>query len=193
MNKIYRLNFFKILEWISYLGLFGTGIFFTWEAIEKFYRQDTGIKHYKEKFEFKLHPTITFCFKEFFWKFEDFNISYATIIDHMYNFGEQVNLNIGENDLVFAEGKINLRQIYTEHGLCYSLTTTNLIFEKDVIFIIDSEIYKIPNLKLYFTCEKDLYGISRKSWKDIRIQTVKTTNGKLKIVDLMHCENTTSP
>ena len=54
------VKFFKYLGWILYLGLFITTIFFTREAMEKFFSGDTSITYHETNIDLH-HPTITMC------------------------------------------------------------------------------------------------------------------------------------
>ena len=49
----------EVLEWIIYLCLMATAIYFSKEVIEKFFGQSIGMKQNMEKIE--SHPTITIC------------------------------------------------------------------------------------------------------------------------------------
>ena len=54
------VKFFKYFGWILYLGLFITTIFFTREAMEKFFSGDTSTTYHETNIDLH-HPTITMC------------------------------------------------------------------------------------------------------------------------------------
>ena len=169
-------NFFKIIEWILYLVLFAIAIFFTWEAIEKFYSRYLGIEKYDE--EIKSYPTMTMCFKEGFWKYgRDFNMSYATMTS-VVDVEDKVILRIGENNIGISEGKLLLKEIHTEwEGYCYSITTLREINGNYITIKISpnpnadalpsaDRHKKLDTIAIYFTSEENLYGITKRNWKD---------------------------
>ena len=65
----------KIIYWISFFGLCGLSMHFTWEVFEKFSSKDTSFKVSKEHIQ--EHPTITICLTENYEYGKDFNISHS--------------------------------------------------------------------------------------------------------------------
>ena len=187
-------NFFKIIEWILYLVLFAIAIFFTWEAIEKFYSRYLGIEKYDE--EIKSYPTMTMCFKEGFWKYgRDFNMSYATMTS-VVDVEDKVILRIGENNLGTSDGKLYIKEIYTEwEGYCYSITALREINSNYITIKIwppqnDTDIHGVLNdIAIYFTSEENSYGITKRNWMDGKVYPLSLSgkngwNGWWKVVEL---------
>ena len=189
-------NFFKIIEWILYLVLFAIAIFFTWEAIEKFYSRYLGIEKYDE--EIKSYPTMTMCFKEGFWKYgRDFNMSYATMTS-VVDVEDKLILRIGENNIGITQGKLLLKEIYTEwEGYCYSITTLREINGNYITIKISpnpnadalpsaDRHKKLDTIAIYFTSEENLYGITKRNWKDGKVYPISITKeyGRWKVVEL---------
>ena len=109
------VKFFKYLRWILHLGLFITAIFFTREAMEKFFSGDTGITH-QELFSDLYHPTIIMCprFGNEIHKYgRDFDITYTILAEDYYTYIDNLTLIIGENYLKMSNTKVYLREVYT--------------------------------------------------------------------------------
>ena len=187
-------NFFKIIEWILYLVLFAIAIFFTWEAIEKFYSRYLGIEKYDE--EIKSYPTMTMCFKEKIWKYgRDFNMTYATMIS-VKEAEDKAILRIGENNLGTSDGKLYMKEIYTEwEGYCYSITALREINSNYITIKIwppqnDTDIHGVLNdIAIYFTSEENSYGITKRNWMDGKVYPLSLSgkngwNGWWKVVEL---------
>ena len=77
-TKKFSDTYWKLLGWIVYISLMATSVWFTWEVLEKFAKQETAIQQYDDKIE--THPTIAICgFTPDDWVYlKDFNITYAT-------------------------------------------------------------------------------------------------------------------
>ena len=164
-------NFFKIFEWILYLVLFLIAIFFTWEAIDKFYSRSTSIEKYEE--EIKFYPTMTMCFKEGIWKYgRDFNMTYA-IVTSYEDIEDKVTLKLGQNNLGISGGKLNMKEIYTEwEGYCYGITAEREIDGNYITIKIWSSLYELMDIKIYFTSEENSYGVTKRNWKDGEVYPV---------------------
>ena len=176
-------NFFKLLEWILYLGLFLTSIYFTWGVMVNFNSGTTGIRQYEESI--KSYPTVTICLgKNPIWKqWNDFNISWVSKshYDHTENF---TILKIGEN-YIQAEETINLKEVFTLYeGICYSLTFHGNFFEKQMYLWFDSSWNPLPEMKVYFTSEKNSWGITASDWKDGEVFVVNIAGGHYKYIHL---------
>ena len=192
MNKTsWLVGWFKILGWVLYLGLFITSISFTWEVKEKFYSGTTGIEKYDE--EIKSYPTMTMCFKEKIWKYgRDFNMTYATMIS-VKKAEDKAILRIGENNLGTSDGKLYMKEIYTEwEGYCYSITALRKINGNYITIKIwppqnDTDVHRVLNdIAIYFTSEENSYGITKRNWKDGKVYPMSITEeyGRWKIVEL---------
>ena len=192
MNKTsWLVGWFKILGWVLYLGLFITAIIFTWEVIEKFSSGTTGIEKYDE--EIKSYPTMTMCFKEKIWKYgRDFNMTYATMIS-VKEAEDKAILRIGENNLGTSDGKLYMKEIYTEwEGYCYSITALREINSNYITIKIwppqnDTDVHRVLNdIAIYFTSEENSYGITKRNWKDGKVYPISITKeyGRWKVVEL---------
>ena len=196
MNKTpWLVGWFKILGWILYLGLFITSISFTWEVKEKFYSGTTGIEKYDE--EIKSYPTMTMCFKEEIWKYgRDFNMTYATMIS-VKKAEDRAILRIGENNLGTSDGKLYMKEIYTEwEGYCYSITALREINSNYITIKIwppqnDTDVHRVLNdIAIYFTSEENLYGITKRNWMEGKVYPLSLSgnkngwNGWWKVVEL---------
>ena len=162
----------KIIYWIFLLGLCGLSAEFTWEVFELFSSKDTSFKVYEESiFE---HPTVTICFsnnKEYDYG-TDFNLTHG----HMYVkegifMYENIILFEGKNYFNNSKELIYLDKLIThKSGFCYRIIpTTQIIYKGEMKSIqvyfnntIQSE--GLPSLKIYFTSEKNSYGIVLNSW-----------------------------
>ena len=187
MKKISRVLgiFSKILEWILYIGLFLTSIYFAHEVLEKFNSQARGIRQYEE--EIKEHPTIILCpSHKKCWK--DFNIKYKKLNSaEIYDVKESVLLKLGENHLELSEEKVYLNKVYTKwHSICYNLTAMRSVDGKLTLIEFSSDLgyTHIPDIILYFTSERNSYGVTNFDWKDGKPYSVKIPNGNQKVIDL---------
>ena len=196
MNKTsWLVGWFKILGWVLYLGLFITSISFTWEVKEKFYSGTTGIEKYDE--EIKSYPTMTMCFKEGIWKYgRDFNMTYATMIS-VKKAEDRAILRIGGNNLGTSDGKLYMKEIYTEwEGYCYSITALRQEINSNYITIKiwppqnDTDVHRVlDDIAIYFTSEENSYGITKRNWMDGKVYPLSLSgkngwNGWWKVVEL---------
>ena len=93
------------IGWIIYLLLMIISLWFAWEELDKFFKQDTSIQLYEEKIE--IHPTIVVCMGSS--KYEaDFFIKYgvAELLDW-------TNLTIGQNYLDTLNETVTITTLHT--------------------------------------------------------------------------------
>ena len=95
-SKMISDSYWKLLEWIIYISLVATSVWFTWEVFDKFAKQETAIRQYEDNIE--AHPTIAICDFAAEWEYQkDFNITYRTYRSD--GLSDEVVLQMGENDL----------------------------------------------------------------------------------------------
>ena len=150
----------------------------------------TSIRQYEEAI--KTHPTIIICpswthakpdrIKKYL---RDFTMSYTIVSSHEIE--DKITLNIGENNLTSSKEKIDLKEIYTDMALfCYIITSTRKV-DKSLtqIKIWSSQNESLPNMLVYFTSEKNSYGVTQRIWNDGKVNNVDISGGNLMIIGLM--------
>ena len=185
---------FKFFEWIIYLGLFLTSIFFTRQAMEKYFSEETGIKQYEEKKTNLYHPTIIMCLgyhDRSLYKYErDFNITYAIIAEDYLTYIDNFTLSIGENDLKMSKTKVQLNEIYTlKKGICHNVRAIRNVNEQYTEIVIWSNKLQITSVKFFFTSEKNSFGITWGSFKDGKMFSFDIFHGKGKYIELVLKKN----
>ena len=163
-TKKFSDTYWKLLGWIVYISLMATSVWFTWGVLEKFAKQETAIQQYEDKIE--AYPTISICnFWPYFEYQNNFNLTYTT--NQSNGSSVEIVLKMGENDLGNSEGIVNLSIIYTRYDrMCYTINTNrNADYRETKIKILSHDI-KDLTLKIFFTSEKNSYGITRRDWRD---------------------------
>ena len=56
-------KFFKVIEWIIWLGLFSAAIYYVRDVYLHYHEKTTNVKTYTEQFKNITNPTITVCFE----------------------------------------------------------------------------------------------------------------------------------
>ena len=98
---------------------------------------------------------------------------------------ESVLLNIGENNLKDSAEKVYLKEVDTRfHAKCYNLTAIRNIDGKLTVLEFSSRVSQIPKMNVYFTSERNSYGITNSDWKDGKVFSVETSNDNSKGIDL---------
>ena len=179
-NKLSQ-DIWSSIEWILYLSLMATSIWFGWGVKDKFFKQDTGIQQHDGKIE--THPTIVICMGSL--KYEtQFYIKYKAnmLMD------EYVNLTIGENYLDASNELIDLSIVYTRYnGLCYAIHTTLKVVENYIFIRImpSSSAYNLPEtIPVIFTSRMNSYGVTQRDWRDGEDFLFITSGGNAKNIDL---------
>ena len=183
-NKISEF-FLASIEWIFYLSLIATSIWFAWGVLDKFFKEETGITQYEEKIE--AHPTIVICMD--IWKYDaDFNITYKTYQSDGFSIEDEVVLTMGENSLEKSGKTVNLIIIFTRYnGLCYAINTTREVDTRKTSIKImpSSSVDNLPkNIPVIFTSEMNSYGVTQKDWRDGEVFSFITSGGNYKDIDL---------
>ena len=173
--------FWKLVAWIVYIILVATSIRFTWRVLEKFAKQETAIWQYEEKIE--AHPTIVICDFYLYWEYQKhFNITYRAYQSD--GLPVEVILKMGENDLKNSEGIVNLAIIYTRYNaMCYSISTTRNVDERETEIKLSFP-YSFHDKNFYFTSEKNVYGITRRDWRDGEVYSITIAHGTKKDITL---------
>ena len=179
-NKLSQ-DIWSSIEWILYLSLMATSLWFGWGVKDKFFKQDTGIQQHDGKIE--THPTIVICMGSL--KYEtQFYIKYKAnmLMD------EYVNLTIGENYLDASNELIDLSIVYTRYnGLCYAIHTTLKVVENYIFIRImpSSSAYNLPEtIPVIFTSRMNSYGVTQRDWRDGEDFLFITSGGNAKNIDL---------
>ena len=163
----------KLLEWIAYISLMTTSIWFTWGVKDKFAKRETAIKQYEDKIE--GHPTIAICnFISSVWEYQkDFNITYTTYQSAGSSVEDDAVLKIGENYLEKSGKNVSLIVIYTRYNaICYKINTTRNVGETETEIKIWSSRTLSNIIDVFFTSEKNFYGITRRDWRDGEVYSV---------------------
>ena len=155
------------IEWVIYASLLASSIWFAWGVLDKYFKQDVGIKQYEGKVE--KHPTIVICIDS--WKYAtDFYITYKIYPSDKYSVEDEVFLATGKNVLENFGETVNLGRIYTRYyGLCYDIKTTRQVDERKTVIEIwpSSSPYNLPeSIPLIFTSEMNSYGVTQSDWRD---------------------------
>ena len=193
MSNIPQTKFFKIIEWILYLGLCGISAFFLEEVLVKFFAGKTSFTQ-SEKPISEL-PTITLCFS----KPDSRKIEYEHGIDFKikYKFYEgwkehKITLKEGKQKKISGE-IVKLEKVFTlNYGSCYiitSLLSKEYVIKDYVVIslkfnksIIDED---LPTLNAYITSEKNAHGIIRSLWKNGKVIKIHIEKGMSKKIDLI--------
>ena len=170
MVPIKLKNIFKVLEWILIFGLTLVAIELTWEVFLKFKSADSSFK--RSEIPIKVIPTLTVCFlpiNDSHIYGTHFNISkYLTWTDFQDKVENSV-LNVGENAQLYT----TLTKVMTVYsGTCLKITSSPDNFRKEareVLLLTYSEdvpLENIPTIQIYFTSERNAFGVTRTAWYD---------------------------
>ena len=173
----------KLLEWLIYISLVATSVWFTWGVFDKFAKQETAIRQYEDKIE--EHPTISICNLPIFLEYQkSFNITYTTYQSDGFSVEDEVVLTMGRNHLQNSGEFVNLTKIYTKYiYVCYAINTTRNVTERETEIKI-WPLYTQNIMGVFFTSEKNSYGATRRDWRDGEVYSVKITNGIMMDVTL---------
>ena len=176
----------RSLEWFLFFGLCGLSAYFMLEVLDKFFSEDTSFKVYEEPID-KI-PTLTLCVSELTLGARDttvyeygidFNITYLhTFLDQGKWLGDSVNLIEGTNYLASTNNVSYNRIVYFTKlstawsGICYKINEVTSLIQDGEWRYINMYFNKtlsrenLPSWRLYFTSEKNAYGILRNWWFD---------------------------
>ena len=159
-------TYWKLATWIIYIILVATSVWFTWGVLDKFSKQETAIQQYEDKIEALVHPTIAICNFDPSWEYQKvFNITYTII--QKDGLSVEIVLKLGKNDLKISEGIVSLSIIYTKYNhICYAINTPRNVDKRETVIKLCSPDDVLSNLAVFFTSEKNSYGITRRDWRD---------------------------
>ena len=163
-----RVFYFKIIEWIFFIGLSCLSIILMWNVLDKFSSKKTSFTQYEDKIT-EL-PTIVICYldKKDSVRYQlasDFNIQYVgpgpNILDELFNptfLKEGKNYLNSSNIFVYLE-KINAHL----SGRCYKITALSdaIVFAKYFLRIyFNDSIKDLPALKgtIHKLCYQNKYS-----------------------------------
>ena len=179
-SKKFTANVRKCLDWIIYAALVAISIWFTWEVFDTFANQAKGIWQYEQKLQ--SQPTVSLCMHPF-WEYETtVNITYITYHNDGYSYEDETILKIGENNLDTSKEIVNLTKLYTRfNGVCYTINTARKVDERNTQIKIHSDSYNLPNFTMYFTSEKNAYGVTNRDWRDGKSYSYYSSGGNRKV------------
>ena len=195
MDKANIGNFFKLLEWTSYLCLCIFSFTFIWQVLKQYQSKDTSFKEYEESID--KSPTLVFCFSPHEKKkhSEDTNTSileldsskkqwyvpyilgrdFNTSLFHWSHddFKEVDEIKLGTN--TFTEDEyhrqliLELNELKTMYfGTCYQLfsRTINIGWRIYIGFSFNKNLEKVPAIDAYVTSLENSYGVTYDTWND---------------------------
>ena len=185
---------FKIIEWILFFGLCGLSAIFLWGVLDKFNSRKTSFTQSEEPIQDL--PTIAICFskpdsrKTEYQYEQDFKIEYKILLGNQSLYGNILREGINSN--VFGE-IVYLQKIITRYlGDCYKIssilsdhklvkygTRILLHFKKTIV-----EEDLPPFIKLFFTSEKNSYGIIESQWRNGKIIRSQVNKDMGKVINL---------
>ena len=172
-------NIFKVLEWITFLGLCCLSFYFMKGVLEQYFSNDTSFKH--SEVMLKERPTIVICFtsiiendqkKHFTSKYvlgKDFNITYQH--ENLIIGQEQKAKNVKEVETVML-GKLPNTGSY---GTCYVIVSHILVMNpaewKTIGVDFDKSIPMkiLPKIKFFISSYDNALGIYTNEWLDGKI------------------------
>ena len=118
-----------------------------------------------------------------------FNTNYTTYKSDGISVEDEVVLKIGENYLENSGEIVNLTKIYTRFNkLCFAINTTRNIDEKET----EIKIWSLTHLlvvDVFFTSEKNSYGITRRDWRDGEVYSFSIKSGTKKDISFTFEKN----
>ena len=194
-NVRFLRSLFKTLEWITILGLFVVGGCFVQKVWIAYQSKETSVKHYTEKLDKLVPPTVTFCFDPMIKKSvtEKYNLTFLEILGYgnyetnlslidegLYQIGRDFNVS----SYIFTEGVISTpkyEEILTLYnGKCFKISPITKLKEMeyyiiDITLIKDQTERQTPKINFYFTSEENSYEIiTSQSVSGTRPVTIKT-------------------
>ena len=178
MLKTTQENLFKVLELSLFITLCIISLFFMKEVLTQFNSGWTSFKMYE--LNNPVRPTITMCLNdEFLRNYSWFEHTYGIDIDIYYDIDDEwVYLSLENNAVnINKEEIIYLRQLKPmwKYGTCYKISSET--FSNSAITRGNSQsilvkynesipIDNLPLLTIYFTSEKNAYGLIFAEWMD---------------------------
>ena len=178
-------KYIKLIEWVLYFCLCIISAFFMWEVLDKFFSGKSSFTQSEEPI--KESPTVTICLTKPELEFgKDFEIEYG---QHGQDGKFLLFLKEHESSYVL-KSEVILEKIATVYfGNCYKVTSKSDSFVKHytsfTLYFNQSILNDdLPNLKVYFTSEKNSYGVVGNVWIDGKVKYSLINAGESKIIDL---------
>ena len=139
--------FFKLTEWICFLGLWCLSISLIWEVAYQYFSEDTNFKIYEEPII--EQPTITICFP-YMLNVKDFLLGK---INETYEYEEDFNIihdfSYMENEKIVNKRDTNFQveKIITYFsGICYKVTPPEFSYQhgKESMNMFNVNFKKVP-------------------------------------------------
>ena len=190
MLRSTQVNYFKVLEWISFIVLCFVSAYFSRVVLDQFIYERTSMAQSKEHIE-EL-PTITFCFYKPDLPIALYEYSLDFKIEHLLKMGDEKSSTfLVEGNTTLLEGIVRLNKIISAFmGNCfkisykiknpydYQFSYFRLYFNQSIPWS------DMPTLNAFFTSEKNVYGIGFNDWKNGKGAKVEVDKSFTKIVDL---------
>lgn len=176
-------KYWRLLGWMLFFSFMSISIWFTWGVLDKFTTKSTGIWQYEENIE--SHPTVTICLDPFWDYGITFNITYRTYKSDGFSTDDSVVLQLGDNDLGTSKEKVNLTTIHGRfYEICYAMDTTRKVDEGKTQIEAWSTTNLLSPIKVFFTSDKNKYGVTNRDWRDGKPFSIYTSLGKRKVIEL---------
>ena len=193
MLSIKHIYYFKVLEWFLFLGLCYTAAYFSHTVVLQFFRGSTSFAQSEQNIT-EL-PTITICFSAFG---SYTKTAYEYGLDFKIDYLLRAENRVASTFLI--EGKdttllgeiLSFNKIISEAmGNCYKLSYISfknpMAYEYSQLMIYFNQSIPwldIPTLQVFFTTEKNSYGIAVNSWKNGRMGKTSVNKGLFNSVDV---------
>ena len=187
-----QVNYFRVMECILYLVLFSVSAFFMWGVLDKFVSGKTSFSQSKEptmKF-----PTITLCFSKHDSTITSYEYELDFVIKYFYWSEDNKTstfLVTGSNSSVLGK-VVHINKLTAAYmGTCYEINreSNGVIgnkFQEFMLYFNRSIPFKdLPLLKIFFSSEKNVYGISFNEWKNGNMAKVNIYKGVYKKIDII--------
>ena len=194
LSAKHQTKYIQVIEWTLYFGLCGLSVFFMLGVLDNFFSGKTSFSQYEEPI--KELPTVMLCFSKSdsgSTRYEygsDFKIQYEVL--YMNTFRNQSDfLKEGENSAIL-EDIVYLEKITSLYmGNCFKITAF-LINENNkspvrniyLYFNESSNKEDFHSLEIFFTSEKNSYGVVGKWWLNGRVLRTLVEKGMYKEIDL---------
>ena len=180
---------FKVIECTLFFGLCGLSTVFLWGALDKFNSGKTSFTQSEDPI--KDLPTITVCFSNPDSRFEyehDFKINYQIMFANESN--SSTFLKEGQNSTLSGE-IIHLQKMITRFfGNCYKISS--ILSDQQILTKSYTRFYVYFNkpvlnksllfVKLFFSSEKNSYGVVESNWKNGKLRRSQVDKGMAKFM-----------
>ena len=184
-------RYVKFLDWILYFCLCGLSAFFMWGVLEKFISGKTSFAESEERI--KELPTITLCFsnpdstKTTYEYGLDFKLKYLIKIRDIVT----SNYLIEGTNMTILENTVGFNKFISEPlGNCYKfshiyINVMDYQYSNFILYFNESVILPdTTKLNLFFTTEKNVFGLTVGSYRNGRVAKIEINKGVHGIVDV---------